>query len=119
MPTYLGTVTFLHHFVREEVIISPSISNSSSADVKTIFEPCAGDIIIDIRHPADVDARPINSGKNKLLVVPFFNLEQQLDQLDKNLCYLLYCEKGIMSRLQAILMREKGFKQVGVFNTKT
>jgi tRNA uracil 4-sulfurtransferase len=51
--------------------------------------------------------------------MPFFNLEQQLEQLDKNLCYLLYCDKGIMSRLQAILMREKGFNQVSIFSTKT
>ena len=119
MPTYVDTVTFLHHFVLEEVIISISISNSSSTDVETISEPCAGDIIIDIRHPADVDARPLKSGKNKHLVMPFFNLEQQLDQLDKNLCYLLYCEKGTMSRLQAILMREKGFNQVSIFSAKT
>jgi thiamine biosynthesis protein ThiI len=109
----------LHHFVLEEVIIGISISNSSSSEVETIYEPCAGDIIIDIRHPADVDARPLRSGKNKLLVIPFFKLEQQLDQLNKNLCYLLYCEKGIMSRLQAILMCEKGFNQVKIFSTKT
>jgi rhodanese-related sulfurtransferase len=32
---------------------------------------------------------------------------------------LLYCEKGIMSRLQALLMREKGFNLVGIFSGKT
>jgi thiamine biosynthesis protein ThiI len=108
----------LHQFVLEDVIICTSISNSSSADIETISEPCVDDIIIDIRHPAEVDARPLNPGKNKLLALPFFNLEQQLGQLDKNLCYLLYCEKGIMSRLQAILMREKGFNRVGIFSAK-
>ena len=81
--------------------------------------PGAGDIIIDIRHPAEADAKPLAGGDNKIIVLPFFNLEQQLGQLDKKTCYLLYCEKGIMSRLQALLMREKGFNLVGIFSGKT
>jgi len=81
--------------------------------------PGAGDIIIDIRHPAEVDAKPLVSEHNKIIVLPFFNLEQQLGQLNKNTCYLLYCEKGIMSRLQALLMREKGFNLVGIFSGQT
>lgn len=109
----------MHYFVLEDVIICPSTSSDSSAEIKTIYEPCAGDIIIDIRHPAEVDATPLNKPKNELLTVPFFNLEQQLDQLDKHHRYLLYCEKGIMSRLQALLMREKGFKHVDIFSIKT
>tara|TARA_B110000902_G_scaffold232859_1_gene276186 strand:+ start:337 stop:585 length:249 start_codon:yes stop_codon:yes gene_type:complete len=81
--------------------------------------PNAGDIIIDIRHPAEADTQPLAGGDNKIIVLPFFNLEQQLDQLDTNTCYLLYCEKGIMSRLQALLMQEKGFHLVGIFSAKT
>lgn len=93
--------------------------NSSSTEIKTVSAPSAGDIIIDIRHPSEVDAKPLAREANKILMLPFFNLEQQLDTLDKNTCYLLYCEKGIMSRLQALLMREKGFNLVGIFSIKT
>ena len=106
-------------FCKDEAPICPSNPNSTTTDIKTVSVPGAGDIIIDIRHPAEVDAKPLVGGDNKIIVLPFFNLEQQLGQLNKNTCYLLYCEKGIMSRLQALLMREKGFNLVGIFSGKT
>ena len=81
-------------------------------------EPAAMDIIIDIRHPADIDANPLSAGDNEVIAVAFFNLEQSLSQLHPEQSYLLYCDKGLMSRIQAQLMREKGFIKVGVFKPK-
>ena len=76
------------------------------------------DIIIDIRHPADIDANPLSAGDNEVIAVAFFNLEQSLSQLHPEQSYLLYCNKGLMSRIQAQLMRETGFIKVGVFKPK-
>ena len=76
------------------------------------------DIIIDIRHPADIDANPLIAGDNEVIVVAFFNLEQSLSQLRPEQSYLLYCDKGLMSRIQAQLIREKGFTKVGIFKPK-
>ena len=118
MPAQLASVTFLNHFITEEAPISRPVLNSANTQVQTITEPRVGDIIIDIRHPADVDATPLDTGANLCLHLPFYTLERQLGQLDPDKCYLLYCEKGIMSRLQALLMREKGFTQVGMFSIK-
>jgi thiamine biosynthesis protein ThiI len=39
-------------------------------------------------------------------------------QLRPEQSYLLYCDKGLMSRIQAQLMREKGFIKVGIFKPK-
>ena len=46
-------------------------------------------------------------GDNEVMVLAFFNLEQSLSQLHPEQSYLLYCDKGLMSRIQAQLMREK------------
>ncbi|MGB2382077.1 MAG: thiazole biosynthesis protein [Porticoccaceae bacterium] len=75
--------------------------------------------MIDVRHPAEVEQRPLVLPQVELINIPFFNLEQQFNSLDKASSYLLYCDKGIMSRLQAQLMREKGFKQVAIFTPTT
>ncbi len=77
-----------------------------------------GEILIDVRHPADADAQPLSLHSNQLLCIPFFSLEQQIEDLDRQKTYLLYCDKGIMSRLQAQLMRDRGFEQVAVFTGK-
>jgi tRNA uracil 4-sulfurtransferase len=75
--------------------------------------------LIDVRHPGEIDAKPISLPDNQILCIPFFNLEQRLGELDPQKKYRLYCGKGIMSRLQAQLMRDKGFEQVAVFIAKT
>jgi len=36
--------------------------------------------------------------------------------LDKQQSYLLYCEKGIMSRLHADAMQKNGFEKIAVFS---
>ena len=70
-----------------------------------------------MRHPAEVEQKPLNIPHIEPINIPFFNLGQQLDSLDKASSYLLYCDKGIMSRLQAQVMRDQGFKQIAIFTT--
>jgi thiamine biosynthesis protein ThiI len=87
-------------------------------DIKTIFEPALGDIIIDIRHPQESADAPLVFASNTVLSIPFFNLEAQLSELDAMLTYLIYCDKGIMSRLQANIMRDRGFKHIAVMDRR-
>ncbi|MDG1485141.1 MAG: hypothetical protein P8Q25_02330 [Porticoccaceae bacterium] len=93
--------------------------DSSSTHMRHTSRVSATDILIDVRHPADAEQKPLSIPDIQILNIPFFNLEQQLGALDKTCSYLLYCEKGIMSRLQAQLMRDKGFEQVAVYNQIT
>jgi len=92
---------------------------SAAGTIEHSSQLAEGDILIDVRHPAEVDAKPLTLHTNQLLCIPFFSLEQRLDKLDRQKSYLLYCDKGIMSRLQAQLMRDQGFDQVAVFTGKT
>lgn len=92
--------------------------SSNTGTIEQSSRLAEGDILIDVRHPADADAQPLSMGSNQILCIPFFNLEQRLDELDRQKTYQLYCDKGIMSRLQAQLMRDSGFAQVAVFTGK-
>ncbi|MBO1110039.1 hypothetical protein J2R62_18080, partial [Plesiomonas shigelloides] len=45
----------------------------------------------------------------------FYNLATQVDTLDQSKTYLLFCERGVMSKMQALYLREKGFTNVKVY----
>lgn len=86
--------------------------------IENVAIPRPEDIIIDVRHPEDAEQRPLPATANQVLEMPFFNLSKTSGKLDKNQSYLLYCDKGIMSRLHADALSKQGFKKVGVFTPK-
>ncbi|HAF51200.1 MAG TPA: tRNA 4-thiouridine(8) synthase ThiI, partial [Leclercia adecarboxylata] len=47
--------------------------------------------------------------------LPFYKLSTKFGDLDKSKTYLLWCERGVMSRLQALYLREQGFTNVKVY----
>jgi len=49
------------------------------------------------------------------LPLPFYRLDQSFGALPAEQPYLLYCAKGVMSRLHASHLREKGHANVGVY----
>ena len=85
------------------------------ASIETISQPQAQDIILDIRHPDETEQCPLVWPGIKIICLPFFQIVKQLDELDRQQSYLLYCEKGIMSRLHADAMQKSGFGKIGVF----
>ena len=83
--------------------------------IENVTIPKPDDIIIDVRHPDDAELRPLTITTNQIISLPFFNLGKCTDQLDRQQPYLLYCDKGIMSRLHADALSKQGFTRVGVF----
>ena len=98
--------------------MTPHSNQPLKPDIETVFEPVLGDIIIDIRHPQESADSPLSFASNTILSIPFFNLEAQLPELDNMLTYLIYCDKGIMSRLQANIMRDRGFEHIAIMNRR-
>jgi len=47
--------------------------------------------------------------------LPFYKLSTQFGDLDQSRTWLLYCDRGVMSRLQALYLHEQGFKNVKVY----
>ena len=95
------------------------MGSSLMTAIENVTTPRPGDIIIDVRHPEDAEQRPLVTPDNQVLEMPFFNLGKSSGQLDKNRSYLLYCDKGIMSRLHADALCKQGFKKIGVFTPGT
>ncbi len=45
----------------------------------------------------------------------FYQLASRFSALDRQITYLLYCEKGMMSRLHASHLKDAGYLNVGVY----
>jgi thiamine biosynthesis protein ThiI len=70
------------------------------ADVEVLTIPLAGSTIIDIRHPDEEELAPLKV-HIPLLKIPFYELHSRFGTLPETSTYMLYCGKGVMSRLHA------------------
>lgn len=73
------------------------------------------DVIIDIRSPEETDEKPLELENQTILQIPFYKLSSQFAELDQSKNYLLFCERGVMSRLQALYLKDQGFTNIRVF----
>jgi thiamine biosynthesis protein ThiI len=83
--------------------------------VEEVSVPDTAAVIIDIRHPEEAELAPLSISGNKVVCVPFYRLNKAFAGLQPDQRYLLYCAKGVMSRLHAAHLQESGFANVGVF----
>ena len=84
-------------------------------DIMHITEPRIGDAIIDVRHPTEIEDMPLDwYPDNEVICIPFFSLPERVSNLDRKISYLIFCEKGVMSRLHANLLRDRGFLHIGI-----
>lgn len=88
-------------------------SKTNLDEIEVVSLPTKNDVILDIRHPHELALKPLQLTANKTISIPFFKL-QSCNDLDKAQSYLLYCDKGIMSQLQAEELVSKGY-QVKVY----
>lgn len=72
------------------------------------------DVILDIRSPEESDDNPLEID-HPTIAMPFYKLSSQFDSLDQSKTYVLYCERGVMSQLQSLYLKEKGYQNVKVF----
>ncbi|GAA3713358.1 tRNA 4-thiouridine(8) synthase ThiI [Oceanisphaera sediminis] len=73
------------------------------------------EVILDIRAPEEEEEAPLTVPGHNVITMPFFKLSSQFSELDPDTTYLLYCARGVMSRLQAIHLKEQGFDNVKVY----
>lgn len=84
-------------------------------DVDVLAAPVVGSVIIDVRHPNDQERKPLRAGNIGIEKIPFYELQNRFCELDPEKTYLLYCEKGVMSKLHAAHLTELGFRNVKVY----
>ncbi|AMG11415.1 tRNA 4-thiouridine(8) synthase ThiI [Vibrio vulnificus] len=72
-------------------------------------------VVLDIRSPDEEDDNPLEIDGVEVKHIPFYKLSTQFGDLDQSKTYLLYCARGVMSRLQALYLQEQGFNNVKVY----
>ncbi|WP_276852998.1 tRNA uracil 4-sulfurtransferase ThiI [Enterobacter oligotrophicus] len=84
-------------------------------EVETVSGFGANDAILDIRSIDEQDDKPLKVEGVDVVSLPFYKLSTKFGDLDQSKTYLLWCERGVMSRLQALYLREQGFANVKVY----
>jgi thiamine biosynthesis protein ThiI len=72
-------------------------------------------VILDIRSPEEEENNPLELTNVEVKHIPFYKLSTQFGDLDMSKDYLLYCDHGVMSKLQALYLLDNGFKNVKVY----
>ena len=83
--------------------------------VEEVSEALPGQVVIDIRHPDAADEQPLELPGIEVQAMPFYALNNRFKELDSNRQYLLYCDKGVMSRLHAHHLLKEGHANVRVY----
>ena len=110
-------------------VLESAVENAQYLDIRQIAEQTEkdvvsvdavsvlgeNDVIIDIRSPEEIDENPLHIENQAMIQLPFYKLSSQFAKLDQSKHYVLYCERGVMSKLQALYLKESGFNNVSVF----
>lgn len=84
-------------------------------EVETVNALSAGDVVLDIRSVDEQEDKPLALEGIEVASLPFYKLSTRFGDLDQSKNYLLWCDRGVMSRLQALYLREQGFANVKVY----
>jgi tRNA uracil 4-sulfurtransferase len=90
-------------------------TDAEVAAVDMVEEIPANAIIIDIRSPEEEDESPLDIDSVEVKHIPFYKLATQFGDLPQDKDYLLYCDRGVMSKLQALYLHDNGYKNVKVY----
>ena len=104
---------------RVEMITELARDNAHPVDsISEVSTVANGDTVIDIRHPdlAEVPVPlPDSDTRTEVLKVPFYRLPGFLAEQGRSGRYLLYCDKGMMSRLHAAHLKDLGYANVAIY----
>jgi len=90
--------------------------NEQKTEIKVTNSLNNGDIVLDIRTQEEQEKNPLILSNVMVQKFPFYKLANKFNELDKKKSYLLYCNKGMMSYLQASFLYEQGFHNVKIYN---
>jgi len=83
--------------------------------VESVSGFAANEVILDIRSVDEHEDKPLQIDGVEVKHLPFFKLASQFETLAQDKTYLLYCDRGVMSQLQALYLKEAGFDNIKVY----
>ncbi|MFO6424372.1 tRNA uracil 4-sulfurtransferase ThiI [Motilimonas sp. KMU-193] len=90
-------------------------TDAEVTEVETTAQFAANEVVLDIRSDEEREDKPLKLDGVSVESMAFFKLGTQFDTLDQSKTYLLYCDRGVMSKLQALYLKEAGFNNVKVY----
>ncbi|MEI6860464.1 MAG: tRNA uracil 4-sulfurtransferase ThiI [Shewanella sp.] len=84
-------------------------------ETETVDSADSSEVIIDVRSPEEEERDPLKVIGVEVKTIPFFKLATSFADLGKDKTYLLYCDRGVMSKLQALYLQEQGYANVKVY----
>jgi thiamine biosynthesis protein ThiI len=90
-------------------------SQEQAPEIELVDQIGDGAIVLDIRSPDEEDESPLVIDGVEVKHLPFYKLATQFGDLDQSKEYLLYCDRGVMSRLQALYLIENGYSNIKVY----
>lgn len=84
-------------------------------EVESVSEFLENEVVLDIRSLDEAEEFPLDIEGVSIEHLPFFKLSNQFETLPQDKIYLLYCARGVMSKLQALYLKEAGFDNVKVY----
>lgn len=140
MPEYCGIISDRptvkadeNYVLEQEALMDPTLvdkiaEDSKSIDIRDVLEDTkksiedvevatfakSNEVVVDIRAQDEIDKHPLETDKPHL-EIPFFKISSTFASLDQRKTYLLYCDQGVMSKMQAMHIRELGFLNVKIY----
>ncbi len=90
-------------------------SKEQAPEVEQVEDVEQNAVVLDIRSSEEEDENPLEIDGVEITHIPFFKLATKFGDLDQSKTYLLYCDRGVMSRLQALYLQEQGYNNVKVY----
>ena len=84
-------------------------------EVETVTDLTTDNLVLDIRSPEEEEHNPLELDNIEIQHIPVYRLANKFAELDQSKTYFLYCDRGVMSQLQALLLKEHGFNNVKVY----
>ena len=76
-------------------------ADTTITQIETVTKLNNEHVVIDIRSPDEQEDEPLELSDVEVKHIPFYKLATQFADLDQSKQYLLYCARGVMSKLQA------------------
>ncbi|GAB1351163.1 rhodanese-like domain-containing protein [Ignavibacteriales bacterium] len=89
---------------------SSKVKNLSANEFHDAFKGDANSVVLDVRTAGEVSGGYIPGAKNIDLMSPGF--ANQIEKLDKNKSYYIYCRSGSRSYQAGMIMAKAGFEKV-------
>lgn len=85
------------------------------SEVEVVSELGLNDVLLDVRSPDDSAKNPLKAEGHETVIMPFYKVSSEFSSLDNMKTYVLYCDQGVMSMMQAAQLKEAGYHNVKVY----